>query len=444
MTEIPDAGPSTDPPAAANGEDRPQTSQDAQLTKVAPEGDPGLGEVMPLPTWTVLVVEDTEDYRRDAVNELENSDVAYGAAPKVLSRASFSDAKELILSETIDVLVLDVQDQSNDNDHAGEELLALIKQTRFMPVVLYTAFAGRVGGLASPPVVQVVGKDQPTADLVNAVKASFDSQLPFALRTLTDHVREVTREYLWDHMADYWGTLKDFGPGAKAQLLVNRLARSLDITAASAGDDPLQGPLGAALTAPSRWHASRFYVIPPMGSPDTGDILRDPASGQYWVQLTPSCDLAQGNADRHLVVRADVLLDVDPFREWRSAESAWSAIKNVVAPRGGFPKHENSERRSVESEEKDLRGRCLQILKGSQDRFFHLPHFLTMPDLLMDMQWVDAPDHRVVAGWERIASLAPPWPQIIVSRYTRQMGRFGYDDPDADGIMTRLSRGLTT
>lgn len=288
--------------------------------------------------------------------------------------------------------------------------------------------------------MQVVGKDQPTSDLVYAVRSCSDSDLPLALRALTDHVREVTREYLWEQMAPNWHTLEGFGPAEKAQLLVGRLARSLELTTAEVGAEALRGPLGAVLKGPSRWHPSRIYVVPPMGSEHgTGDLLYDVAEEAYWLQLTPGCDLAQGKADRHLVVMAEPLLAIEPFASWRESAKAWAAIADELPPRGGFTREQSQERKRLAGEEKTLRGRCTELLKGTQDRYFHLPHYLTVPDLLIDMQKVTSPAHATVAGWQRVASLAPPWPQILVSRFNRQVGRFGYEDPDIEGILDGLS-----
>lgn len=393
----------------------------------------------PEPFWTVLVVEDTEDYRVDAARELEGSDVAHGSPPRVVAVASFTEAAEYLIAGTVDVIVLDVRDDAAHDDHAGEELLARIKETRFIPVVFYTAYASRVADLATAPVIQVVGKEEGTDTLVEAVRRSFDSHLPLAVRSLTDHVREVTREYLWEHMADQWSALEHFDASEKTQLLVNRLARSLELTVAQAAVEGLQGPLGVALAAPSLWHPSRVYVIPPMGtSDDTGDLLLNRATGAYWLQLTPACDLAQAKADRHLLVKAEPLLDVEPFKSWKATATQWSTLEEVPMPKGGFPKVENDRRKAVQSTEKTLRGACSEVLRGANDRYFHLPQFLTVPDLLLDMQKVYAPESSEVSGWERVASLAPPWPHVIVSRFNRQVGRFGFDDPDVGGVLERL------
>ncbi|MEV7389314.1 hypothetical protein [Streptomyces sp. NPDC091215] len=392
----------------------------------------------PSPEWTVVVVEDNEDYRDDIKEQLLQSDVAYGRAPRVIPVGNFSQAEVFLSAQTVDVVILDVRDDQGSDD-AGEQLLDNLKSTRFVPVVFYTAYTERVEPLAQPPVVQIVGKEEHTDVLLDAVRVAFDSQLPIAVRGLSDHVREVTREYLWD-IAEQWSSLGDYGAEEKTTLLVARLARSMELTLALDGEDRLRGPVGRALASPTNWHPSRIYVIPPMGKQfDTGDLLLHQGTQRYWVQLTPSCDLANGKADRHLLVAADPLLEVEPFLSWGNADLKWSRIKDAVVPSGGWSREEKVRRAKLEKDSKDLRANCKRIILGRYDRFFHLPKFFTVPDLLVDLQHVKTPTDGEMGEYERVSGLASPWSQVLVNRYNRQTGRMGFDDPDADSVLGRIS-----
>lgn len=396
----------------------------------------------PSPEWTVVIVEDNEDFRNDIEDQIRRSDVAYGRAPKVISVGEFSQAEGILSAQTVDVVVLDVRDDQGRDD-AGEQLLDNLKATRFVPVVFYTAYAERVEPLAQPPVVQIVGKEEHTDVLIDAVRAAFDSQLPMAVRGLSGHVREVTREYLWD-IAEQWSSLGEYDAEEKTTLLVSRLARSLELTLALDGEDRLRGPVGRALASPNNWHPSRIYVIPPMGeSFDTGDLLLHEETQRYWVQLTPSCDLANEKADRHLLVAASPLLEIEPFISWSSAELAWYRIKDAVEPRGGWSREEKIRRSKLEKDSKDLRSDCKRIVLGRNDRFFHLPKFFTVPDLLIDLQYVETPANADMHEYARISGLASPWPQVLVNRYNRQTGRMGFDDPNAEAVLGRISSEIT-
>ncbi|MEV0019546.1 hypothetical protein [Streptomyces tendae] len=395
----------------------------------------------PSPEWTVVIVEDNEDYRKDVEDQLRRSDVAYGRAPRVIPVAEFAQAEEVLSAQTVDVVILDVRDDQGRDD-AGELILDNLKSARFVPVVFYTAYAERVEPLAQPPVVQVVGKEERTDVLLSAVKAAFDSGLPIAVRGLSDHVREVTREYLWD-ISQQWTSLGSYDAEEKTTFLVARLARSLELTLSLNGEDRLRGPVGRALTSPSNWHPSRLYVIPPIGEHfDTGDLLLHRNTQRYWVQLTPGCDLAHGKADRHLLVAATPLLEVDPFRAWSMIEPEWKNIENAVAPRGGWSREEKERRAKLKKTSSDLRAEGRRIILGRHDRYFHLPQFFTVPDLLIDLQHVKAPTEAEMSEYVRISGLASPWPQVLVNRYNRQTGRMGFDDPDADAVLERISREM--
>ncbi|MEU2483554.1 response regulator [[Kitasatospora] papulosa] len=395
----------------------------------------------PSPEWTVVIVEDNEDFRKDVEDQLRRSDVAYGRAPRVIPVAEFSQAEEVLSAQTVDVVILDVRDDEGRDD-AGELILDNLKSTRFVPVVFYTAYTERVEPLAQPPVVQVVGKEEHTDVLINAVKAAFDSGLPIAVRGLADHVREVTREYLWD-ISKQWASLGNYDAEEKITFLTARLTRSLELTLSLDGEDRLRGPVGRALELPSNWHPSRIYVIPPIGDNfDTGDLLLHADTQRYWVQLTPGCDLANGKADRHLLVAASPLLEVDPFRAWSVIEPEWRSIEKAIPPRGGWNPEEKGRRMKLKKNSSDLRAESRRIILGRHDRYFHLPQFFTVPDLLIDLQHVKTPTESEMGEYARISGLASPWPQVLVNRYNRQTGRMGFDDPDADAVLERISRDM--
>ncbi|MCS0601023.1 hypothetical protein NX794_07220 [Streptomyces sp. LP11] len=427
-----------------DGAAREGSAQSGADVNGTPRDDMGIAGVKavdvpePSPEWTVVIVEDNEDYRNDIEDQLLQSDVAYGRAPRVIPVGDFSQAETILSAQTVDVVILDVRDDQGSDD-AGEQLLDNLKSTRFVPVVFYTAYTERVEALAQPPVVQIVGKEERTDVLLDAVRVAFNSTLPIAVRGLSDHVREVTREYLWD-IAEQWSSLGEYDADEKTTLLVARLARSLELTLALDGEDRLRGPVGRALAAPSNWHPSRIYVVPPMGEKfDTGDLLLHQGTQRYWVQLTPSCDLANGKADRHLLVAADPLLEVEPFLSWGDADLEWRRLKDAAAPRGGWSRDEKLRRAKLEKDSKDLRARCKRVILGRNDRFFHLPKFFTVPDLLIDLQNVKTPANAEMGEYERISGLASPWPQVLVNRYNRQTGRMGFDDPDAEAVLGRIS-----
>jgi CheY-like chemotaxis protein len=385
-------------------------------------------------------VEDSDDYRDDIVKQLEKSSVAHGGPPRVVSVKHFREAIPVLSSQTVDVLILDVREDNGD-DYAGQRVLEKLQEVRFVPVVFYTAYSDRVTELAQEPVIQVVGKGEKTSVLLAAVKSAFDSGLPAASRGISDHVREVTREYMWNHISQHWAGLARYSIEDKTAMLTARLARTLDLTLAIERTEALRGPIGHALAAKSRWHPSRIYIFPPMGGEsdfDTGDVLHHRTSDTYWVQLTPACDLANEKASRHLLVAASPLLAVNPFDQWHEADNEWRNLESIAPPKGGWRGEEQKKRKLLKSRASTLRSQCTNILQGKIERFFFLPHFLEIPDLLLDLQHVTTPENEQMAEYQRVAGLAAPWPQVLANRYNRHTGRIGYDDPDVQEVMDRL------
>ncbi|MDQ0933332.1 hypothetical protein [Streptomyces turgidiscabies] len=123
-------------------------------------------------------------------------------------------------------------------------------------------------------------------------------------------------------------------------------------------------------------------------------------------------------------------------------EPEWKSIEHSVAPRGGWSQEEKERRAKLKKASSDFRADSKKIILGRHDRFFHLPKFFTVPDLLIDFQHVQTPTDSEMGEYVRISGLASPWPQVLVNRYNRQTGRMGFDDPNADAVLERISREI--
>jgi len=390
----------------------------------------------PDPPWTVLIVDDDPQYLADTATEIgQRACAPDGNPPYVITEQSFSKAEYLLRTTTIDVVVLDVRDDNRatgegPDDDRGVRVFEDLKKLRFLPVVFFTAIESRVQELDEPPLVQVVSKGDGSEAAAAAVEVAFRSGAPVAVRALGDHVREVMRQYLWDHIGPRWAAYQEAPRDQLANQLASRLAKSLEHTSAH----DLQGALGDAMPTPRDWHPSRMYVLPPLtAAHSTGDLVRHD-DGAWSVLLTPACDLVirsngQCKADRILLARAEPLKDLPVFKDWLEADCA--ARKSLQAmPAAGYTGQEVAENKQFQATAIKATKELTSLLEGSRDRYFHLPGFLEIPDLLLDLQNVQSYSHATLEGLTPVASLNPPYSQALLVRFTRYVGRVGLDDPD--------------
>jgi hypothetical protein len=126
---------------------------------------------------------------------------------------------------------------------------------------------------------------------------------------------------------------------------------------------------------------------------------------------------------------------VFPFDRWREVDSNHRRLAADPAPPGGFSGDANKIRKLVRAEAAELLRQCSEILRGSRDRYFHMPSFMNVPDLLVDLQYLETRPNSELDDLTVVASLNPPYAQALVSRYSNYISRIGLDDPDVDWLV---------
>ncbi len=154
--------------------------------------------------YTVLVVDDDEEYSSEVVEVLEALKPGpNGTSVRILTERDFTAATAILADGTVDVLVLDVVDarEATGPKHHGVRVYEQVKALQFLPIVFHTGTPATVERHAHAPLVQVVPKGEGAVALSSAVQRAFASELPTIARGLKQRVREVTRDYLWQDAA---------------------------------------------------------------------------------------------------------------------------------------------------------------------------------------------------------------------------------------------------
>ena len=376
--------------------------------------------------WRVLVVDDEPEVGTTISGLLESYVSASDSRP-IITRfeESFDKAIELLVSETFDILVLDIRDESGaaPSDEAGIDVFDEIRRRRFIPIIFYTALPNASISVSSAPFVQTVSKiaEDPILDMEEAVENVISSGLPRLLQSVSSHLADVERIFMAEFVEQNWSDLAD-RPEDMAYLLSRRLAVSFDEEAES-----LAKELGQAEEAvpENAIHPTRYYVQPPHSGYKMGDLVamtelteEGVETERLYVVLTPSCDLVFRSGDMKVdsvvLVRCFLLDNFKEYRDWARAPSA--------------------------NKEKPLRKLLTSRPKGQEDRYRFLPAAWNVPDCVVDLQSVTSISCEELEHCRKIASLDSPFAEALSYQFNRYIGRVGVPDLDIDGVLRRLQR----
>lgn len=349
----------------------------------------------------VLIIEDKDALAADARREIED---AFSESEEIEVEVSvetdFDQGFARFSRGESDVVVLDVRrdtpDQSPEDEAAGHTVYLSIKDARFAPVVFWTALPETVIHEQMAPLVTVVTKDD-TDKLPAAIQAAVASRAVITISGIEQHVASVLRKHMWTELAPNWAEYTEAAdsPGI-AQVLLSRLSRVLE-------EDSER-----SLTA----DPSHRYIYPPASTRRApGDLLRAP-DATWWVILTPACDFAQSKFEFALLAKAGYLGSNPRFQKWFGSPSkgSWNELE----------KH---------------------VLTATQGRFHYLPAFRDIPDLVLDLENVQAVTAEVLDTMSPVASLVSPFSEGLLVQHSHYRGRIGIPDLDSERVKQRLSDG---
>lgn len=353
-------------------------------------------------TWRVLVVDDNPEMTTDAERELHD---AFDNDPDldvhIAVENSFETGLQLVKDGTCDIVILDLRrDRSEgaaEERGRGRRVYTDIRDIRFIPVIFWTALPQDVQDLKAPPLIDVFAKEE-LDKVPDAVRAAINTGAAEVTADIEEHVARVMRDHLWSELAPHWNEDTAGGrPDELAHLLITRVAHSLQ---------------DRALPELTR-RPSHCYLYPPVsGRYRPGDLLRRPQAGTYewWVVLTPACDLEHdGKAEFVLLGRASLLTSHPRYVAWDATRSngKWNELND--------------------------------LLDGKLARYHYLPEFRDIPDLILDLENTRSVPIGDLYVFTRVASLVSPYCDAILVKYSHFRGRIGTPDLNSASIRDRLT-----
>lgn len=336
---------------------------------------------------------------------------------------NFNQAKSLLLKFKIDLVILDLRDDSievedQDTELPGERVFKHIKKHSFVPVIFHTAYAERVGNLKGSFVKVVTRGSHPTR-LRTAIKEIFGTRILQLMR----HLENEKREHMWDRVLKNESTLANYDQIDISYSLARRLANVLESSSIKrflADLDP------TGVHEELDVHPVEMYVYPPV-YPDllACDILK--LKRYYWVVLTPSCDLVQKKSSSVLLAKCEKLEDQP---EYQKIEAKRTAGLQPSSKEKKWMTNLISNNRNMDGEDGH---------KFQPERYFFLPKTFFIPNLVVDFQQLEMRKlSEIDITKSRVAALESPYSEALISRFIRFYGRLGTKNLDKEIAYARV------
>ena len=364
--------------------------------------------------WNFLIVDDDAVMAGQTSDILKNKRTLEGEIVDCEICSSFEEAKQRVLSSRYDLVVLDLQDDVGKVEMKGKEILDLLRDTHFIPVVFYSGHANKVATLETP-FVRIVAKGEDDAqNLRTAVVEVFSTGLPKLIR----FIQEQQRNYLWEHVDQFW---QKTGPICDVKdlacLLSKRLSNALRGESIRRNLDGVESGIA---------HPIEMYVWPCIGDAvQTGDIIS--LDEAVYVVLNPACDFAQGKITNVVVAECvrlelcqeylDLVAQKEAGEDYTKAQL--SALKSIIG--------DNRQGKKVQS-----------------DRFKYLPKTVFMDAAVVDFQSLRSlsMSGEEVSRVQRIATLDTPFVESLLSKFSRYYGRIGTPNLDAEELSSNIAANI--
>ena len=166
-------------------------------------------------------------------------------------------------------------------------------------------------------------------------------------------------------------------------------------------------------------HPAEVYLVPPIKKdPFTGDILKNRDPEEYFLILTPACDMDLRKQENNSVKRnADKIILAKLIRFDQMPEIC----------------------KYISEQSKNNEEVVKKYIKNKKERYHYLPSFGSrILGYLIDFQDINQINSEELDTYDRVASIDEPFLKNIISRFTSYYARQGSPDLDIDIILKSL------
>ncbi|MCK4529333.1 response regulator [candidate division WOR-3 bacterium] len=367
----------------------------------------------------LLIVEDDErqiKLYKDTIDEFNTgSDIKI----EVIISINLEEGLQQIRTKNFDAAIIDLRLGSGDIEGRGKEIIKEIKGNLRFPVFVLTAYPGDLGEDLKIPNAFYKVYEQTKKDTIEVLEEMTDIYKTGITKIMGRKgiVEKTLQEVFWENIAasmEYWKT--EIEDESKIEKVLSRhilahLSERLRLTE--------EGEF-------EKCHPAEVYIMPPIKKDFfTGDILKSKASEEYFLILTPACDM---------VLRE---------RNEGGTEATYrNAEKIILAKLVDFTRIEEVAK-YIETHSNTKKGEVEKYIRNTKKgRYHYLPSSGSrIPGFLVDFQDINRINPEKLTTYNRIASIDEPFLKDIIARFTSYYARQGSPDLDIDIILKKLING---
>lgn len=357
----------------------------------------------------ILYIEDDKENREDLRDVLDGISIQ-DMSISIDCHESF-DA-ELCQFSKYHIVILDLFEgvAGNNGIEAGRDVLRLIREKLFVPVIFFSGNTKSILHLRSQVIGIATKGDGGFDELKSEIIRLSAHNLPFLKESVHDHIEKEFQRYFWDVIQDQNDKFKPDDDGfSLGYMLLRNFGNSLSRNNISKilEDDSINA---------DKAHPMAFYLYPLSidDEYECGEIIKQKQdNGDVYVILTPSCDfVARKNTGRK--------------------------AKKVLLAKTQLLKDRTEYKKYLEDAKKN-KGALTELVRSKSDRFFFLPGTPFIENRVVDFQDKIMVDYECLdSDFVKIAKLDTPFAQAMATSFIRYYNRIGFPDIDTDYVLLQL------
>lgn len=371
-----------------------------------------------------LLIDDDQEQKDkfiETINEINQEDAMNNLTYKVVKTPE--EAMVELYQNYFQAIIIDLKLKDEDNsvtdDEAlsGNRLLNQILEKEMIPIVVITGFPNRVTDNINPEIVKVFPKDEPLYGVIKDLISKYSGSV-FKIFGSRGKINENIKKLFWDVIPTHDDILSPLSPDKQETVIIRYI---------------------------SSWFSNKYmfddkylnvepiemYMFPnPIKQVCTCDIYKKNIgenSCEYYMVLTPSCDLANKKIDEVLLCKIKKYDDVQSFK----------------AQLDVYNNEPNKSSKKAEKAKKDL-SKWFRNSHSESLRYHFLPKVSRFSGGFVDFRSIVSLGYNRENGdiideaYIKVGVITESFKRDIVSRFSAYYHRQGQPEFNCDSVLNNL------
>jgi len=361
----------------------------------------------------LLIVEDNEEQIKLYKDTIDEFNAGSNIKINIEIGNNLEEGLKQIRTNDFDAAIIDLRLGSEDMTGKGKQIIKEIKSNLRFPVFILTAYPGDLDEDLKKENVFYKVYEQTRKDTIEVLEEMTDVYKTGITKIMGRRgiIEETLQKVFWRNIVinmEYWK--KEVENKDKIEKVLSRhilahLVESLKLTE--------EGEF-------EKCHPAEVYIMPPVKKDfSTGDILKDKTLEEYFLILTPACDMELRKQGDNIIKRNADKIILAKLIKFNQVQEVKAYIEN----------QSNKKKKEVKE----------YIKNTKKGRYHYLPSFGSrIPGFLIDFQGINQINPQGLDTYNRVASIDEPFLKNIIARFTSYYARQGSPDLDTDIILKRL------